>query len=330
MAFSQTTGHQTSNTVIGPVAEASQMILFRDEKAPDVGGGTFTSGAWQTRDLNTVVTDETGEASLSTNQFTLPAGSYRFWASSPAAGVNNHQTRLQNITAGTTVIEGESTYADAAGDGTEHSVTHGVFVITAPTIFELQHRCTTTKATNGFGAATGHASVEVYASISLLRVNPPFTTLPGQQKLIVIREEVASGVASGTFTSGDWRTRAVNTIAVDETGGVSISSDQFTLPAGTYRVSAKAEFFGSAANLLRLQNITDAETTLFGLNDHCTVAANSDGHACHLGGLFTITAAKTFELQQRCGLTQTSNGFGVAHSFGVNEVYVHMEFLKVA
>jgi len=149
------------------------------------------------------------------------------------------------------------------------------------------------------------------------------------EQLIVIREEQASGVSSGTFTSGAFRTRAVNTIAVDETGQVSLSSNQFTLPAGTYRISAKAEFFGSAANILRLQNITDAETTLLGLNDHCTVAANSDGHACHLDGLFAITASKTFELQQRCGLTQTTNGFGVSHSFGVNEVFVHIELLKI-
>lgn len=149
------------------------------------------------------------------------------------------------------------------------------------------------------------------------------------EQLIVLREEQTSGTQSGTFTSGAFRTRAVNTIAVDETGQVSLSSDQFTLPAGTYRVDAKAEFFASAANILRLQNITDAETTLVGLNDHSTAAANADGHACHLGGLFTITASKTFELQHRCGLTKTTNGFGVSHTFGINEVFVHIELLKI-
>lgn len=159
----------------------------------------------------------------------------------------------------------------------------------------------------------------------------PVSLTAGQsQEYILLREEQDSGTQSGTFTSGAFRTRAVNTIAVDETGEVTLISDQFTLPAGTYRIQAKAEFFGAAATILRLQNITDVATTLAGLNDHCTVAANSDGHACHLDGQFTIAATKTFELQQRCGLTQTTNGFGVSHSFGINEVFVSIELIKIA
>ena len=59
-------------------------ILIRDEKASGTTGGTFTSGAWQTRDLNTEVVDTGNHASVATNQITLAAGTYRFRIVAPA------------------------------------------------------------------------------------------------------------------------------------------------------------------------------------------------------------------------------------------------------
>jgi len=185
-----------------------------------------------------------------------------------------------------------------------------------------KHSTTTSIFSNIVDAATGSFSQG-------LTVSGTAVGLGEQQKLIVLREEQASGVASGTFTLGAFRTRAINTIVVDETGDVSLSSNQFTLPAGTYKIASKAHFFATGQTISRLQNITDASTTLLGVNGHNTVAANADGGISHVDGQFTITASKTFELQQRSLNTKTSNGFGTAHSFGVNEVYVHIELLKM-
>ena len=58
------------------VGQKTKLLHMRDEKANGTQGGTFTSGSWYTRDLNTVVTNEINGASLSSNQFTLPAGDY--------------------------------------------------------------------------------------------------------------------------------------------------------------------------------------------------------------------------------------------------------------
>lgn len=43
------------------------------------------------------------------------------------------------------------------------------FTIAAPTTFELQHRCQTTKTTNGYGEATNYGSTEIYAEIEIIR-----------------------------------------------------------------------------------------------------------------------------------------------------------------
>lgn len=137
-------------------------ILIRDEKANNTDGGTFTSGAWQTRTLNTEVLDPGGFASLLSNQITLLAGRYRVWISCPAYGVTEHQARLQNISDGATTLYGTSEYSNSGYLTATHSLIVGEFVITQSKIFEVQHRCGATYANEGFGRACAFGNTEVY------------------------------------------------------------------------------------------------------------------------------------------------------------------------
>lgn len=155
------------------VARSRQAFaLLQDQKASGTAGGTFTSGAWQTRTLNTIVADTIGGVTLVANQFVLPAGTYWIEAKAPAVQVNQHAARLQNITDATTVFSGTSEYV-AATDGVQvSSWVIGRFTISAPKTFELQHRCATTATNNGFGVTAGGAfavGVEVYASVSIVK-----------------------------------------------------------------------------------------------------------------------------------------------------------------
>lgn len=149
-------------------------ILIRDEKSTGTDGGTFTSGAWQTRTLTTEVVDTGNLASLAANQITLQPGTYRVAWSTPGNDVRLHKSRLRNITAGTTTVVGTSEDAGNSGgsapaERSTCSSGRGRFSITAATVFELQHQCNTTKATNGFGVATGMSEIEVYATIEFWR-----------------------------------------------------------------------------------------------------------------------------------------------------------------
>jgi hypothetical protein len=88
----------------GPTASPNssiESIIFSDQKSQNTPGGTFTSGSWQTRTLNTTSGSISG-ASLSSNQFTLPAGTYVIESTAPAYRVQEHQSRIQNITDGIT------------------------------------------------------------------------------------------------------------------------------------------------------------------------------------------------------------------------------------
>lgn len=148
-------------TYAAPTAAAAPYVNVQDQKAQNTAGGTFTSGAWQTRTLNTLVADTGSIASLASNRVTLPAGTYLCRIKVPAEFVNHHQARLQDITGGTTLLTGTSEFAStAAGMGTSSWI-EGVFTLAASHALEVQHQCGTTNATNGFGSPANFTT-EIY------------------------------------------------------------------------------------------------------------------------------------------------------------------------
>lgn len=139
-----------------------ELVFVRDEKTSGTNGGTFTSGAWRTRDLNTIVSDAGSHASLATNQITLEAGVYEYEIEATAFRCNSHQARLYNITDAAVVSVGSVAYADSGADGSSNSSkVFGRMVITASKAFEVQHRCATTAANTGFGQPASFGT-EVY------------------------------------------------------------------------------------------------------------------------------------------------------------------------
>lgn len=133
----------------------------------DAGG--FTSGSWQTRPLNTENFDTAGLGSLASNQITLDAGTYRVWAYAHAFRVDEHSIRLRDTTGNTTLCHGSSAYCQSSTgepDSTISVIEGDRFVISVQSVIELQHRCATTKTTNGMGRDSGWGT-NVYAAISL-------------------------------------------------------------------------------------------------------------------------------------------------------------------
>lgn len=149
----------------GGEGAAEDYILIRDEKASGVDGGTFTAGSWQTRDLNTKVADTGNHAALAGNQITLAAGTYKVRAIAPSRKVNFHKTRLRNITDGSDLAIGSTAYS-FSGDGMQDACDLvGRFTIASSKVIELQHRCTTSAATNGFGIAASFGVIEIYSIV---------------------------------------------------------------------------------------------------------------------------------------------------------------------
>ncbi len=145
------------------------------------------------------------------------------------------------------------------------------------------------------------------------------------------QDQKAQNTDGGTFTSGAWRTRVLTTEVSDVGGYGTLASNQMTLAAGTYLVSAFAPAFGVDRHQLRLQNVTDTATLVTG---QVAFSANSAGSPFNqdvavLRGIFTVGASKALELQHQGQTTETTNGFGIACNF-TTEVYAVVELWKLA
>ena len=152
-----------------PAGGSRSYAIFSDTKANGVDGGTFTSGAYRTRDLQTTQVNNITSCSLASNQITLPAGTYFVIGRAPAFAVNRHNTRLQNTSDSTTTILGAAAYANSTA-GWSDSFFMGQFTIASSKVFEVQHYSSATKADEGFGSQTFSGGDNVYTNIIIEKI----------------------------------------------------------------------------------------------------------------------------------------------------------------
>jgi hypothetical protein len=177
------------------------------------------------------------------------------------------------------------------------------------------------------GAATGGQPGTGKINVTEIKINGTTLVDSFAAKLLHLQDQKTAGTAGGTFTSGAWRTHELTTEEVDQIGS-TLSSNTFTLPAGTYIAEASAMGYACSGHKLRLRNITDGTTAIVGSHADCSTGGIST--VAHLFGRFTIADTKTFELQHRCQTTKSTDGFGQAMSFGEAEVYADLRIWKVA
>jgi len=147
-----------------------------------------------------------------------------------------------------------------------------------------------------------------------------------ESQLLHIQDQRASGTNGDSITGGSWQTRTLNTIKTNEITSASLSSNQISLPSGTYYIIAKANIYDVLRHKIKLRNITDSSNEIIGSSEFSHNADN-DATNAYLHGRFTINDSKTFEIQHR---TETTGTRGIASSFGVIEVYADVQIWKVA
>ena len=143
--------------------------IISDSKSSGTDGGTFTSGSWQTRDLQTELSDIDGIVTIATNAFTLAAGSYLIKWSAPAYRVDGHQTRLYDVT-GTAEFQSGTTEG-ANGTYYVYNRSTGAARVTpsGSNVYRIEHRCGTTVAANGYGFGVTYAATEVFTLVEIYK-----------------------------------------------------------------------------------------------------------------------------------------------------------------
>jgi hypothetical protein len=140
----------------------------------------------------------------------------------------------------------------------------------------------------------------------------------------IIADQKASNVSGGSFTNNGDRTRDLNTVITDPDSIVSISSNQFTLQAGTYLIRGYASAYAVFRNLAWVYDVTGS-TNLpsFGTAEY----GSSDQHRSLFLCRKTISSANVFEIRHRSQETRATNGFGVSSLIATN-TYTFVEIFK--
>ena len=133
---------------------------IKDIKPQATSGGTFTTGDWRTRNLNTIENDINSIIlELNANQFRIKRGVFHCFAMCPAHSVNRHQARLYNVTQAAIAILGTPEYSASTQS---QSIIDGQFTVTDENDFyEIQHVCSVTAISQGFGVE-GNFTTEIY------------------------------------------------------------------------------------------------------------------------------------------------------------------------
>lgn len=148
------------------MAAQVDLLHIQDQKSTTTDGGGLTGGTDNIRDLNTVVTNEITDASLSSNQVTLPAGTYWIDATCMVHGPNSNRLIWYNTSDSADELIGLNYLADPA-TGHNSNRLLGRFVTTAEKVFELRHWVLTTVNTHGAGIAADDGEIEVYTDLHI-------------------------------------------------------------------------------------------------------------------------------------------------------------------
>lgn len=151
-------------TVAGLDDFVRPVLHVRDEKATNTHAGGSSAGV-NTRTLNTVVKNTITGASLSSNQITLPAGTYKVLFSAPCVAGGSNKAYLYNITDTSNLFIGSNEYAHNASIASSKSIGGGVFTLTSAKVIELRHYIVTALSIYGLGAGIPAGMNEVYAEV---------------------------------------------------------------------------------------------------------------------------------------------------------------------
>ncbi len=157
------------------------------------------------------------------------------------------------------------------------------------------------------------------------------TNLPAGGKFAsyaIICDQKATDAAGGSTSTGTFNVRDLNTELVDDDNIVSISSNQFTLQAGTYLLRASAPAYKAARHQIIIWNATDSSVAIVGTSEYCH-QTNGNMTRSFAQGRATIGAAKAFEIRHRVGNAETTYGFGVESNYDLQpSIYTVVEIFK--
>lgn len=152
--------------------EMQEYFIATEELPSGTDAGSFISGSYITRDLNTVKKQLNG-ASLIDKIVHLPEGEYYIDAFSEAFAVGRNQAKLINADTGETLGIGSCEFSSTSSSSSVKSVIKCYLIIPAQGIdIKLQHICQTTRSGNGLGVSNSLSNENgIFSSIIACKIS---------------------------------------------------------------------------------------------------------------------------------------------------------------
>jgi hypothetical protein len=170
-----------------PQVQNAHVTTYKFQTTADAGN--FASGAWRIRLFTHVgygnntalaadqaialATQVNNYASISVapnDTITLQPGIYYVRGYATAYRCDSHRVRIQNTTDATTFLNGTAAYSPSAADSSQTlSIVEGYIIIQTAKAIQLQHRCGTTRNTDGLGKYDSFGDANTYALLQIER-----------------------------------------------------------------------------------------------------------------------------------------------------------------
>lgn len=172
MSSNSDTRGATQQSIKAYVDSLNLYMIVEDQKTAGASGGTPTTGARNTRALNTVVQNDITGASLSSNQVTLPAGKYYIKGYCVGGAVNGHRVFLRNTTDSSDDLLGSTSFCTTNVGINSLSHLEGVVDIASAKVFQLEHYFQSNGGgSSGMGYDSNSGSVEIYSRLIIKKIN---------------------------------------------------------------------------------------------------------------------------------------------------------------
>lgn len=144
-----------------------------------------------------------------------------------------------------------------------------------------------------------------------------------------VKDVKTAGSQGGSGSAASWtQVRTLNTLSGDIAEvGVSLSSNQFTLPSGKYDIEWRAPAGRVNKMQSKLYNVTDSVNVEMGSSHYCD-ATNYSHQTSHGYTTVTITKATAFEIRQYTQIATGTDDLGDRANAGENEVYTQVKITR--
>tara|TARA_A100000172_G_C2983635_1_gene90300 strand:+ start:107 stop:637 length:531 start_codon:yes stop_codon:yes gene_type:complete len=140
----------------------------------------------------------------------------------------------------------------------------------------------------------------------------------------------SSNTQGGSSAAGTTYVRVLNTEDWDPDSIVTLSSNQFTLGAGTYYIVFRVPYMQTDRSTAYVYDVTASTAIQSSVaNGYSIDGSADDGDSLKSSCRLTITSNNVYEIRHRTGAARADYGLGLAGGVtGINEVYTTVEIYK--